>query len=230
MTAKKISRRDFIKMTGLTLGATALACSGITALGSRQPSITFSELSLGENEMSNQQPNNKILVAYASRSGSTGGVAEAIGKTLAEQGSPVDVLLMKDVKDLSSYQAVVLGSAICGAKWLPEAMQFVEARQRELASKQVAIFMVCITLAMPGGERYRDGIAGWMAPVRNLLRPVSEGAFAGTLDFSKMPLITEGLRMRALSTFTRTPEGDYRDWDAIRAWAGRLPFSMISKN
>ena len=62
---------------------------------------------------------NKILVTYATCTGSTVGVAEAIGKTLAEQGLIVDVLPMQAVKDLSAYQAVVAGSAIQDKRWLP---------------------------------------------------------------------------------------------------------------
>jgi len=61
---------------------------------------------------------NKILVAYASRAGSTAGVAEAIGKTLIESGAQVDVIPMKDVKDLTPYRAVIAGSAIRKSKWL----------------------------------------------------------------------------------------------------------------
>jgi len=54
----------------------------------------------------------KILVTYASRTGWTVDVAEAIGKTLSENGASVDVLPMLDVKDISGYRAVVAGSAI----------------------------------------------------------------------------------------------------------------------
>jgi len=57
---------------------------------------------------------NKILVAYASRTGSTAEVAKAIGNTLAESGAQVDVLPMQDIKDLAPYQAVVAGCAIRG--------------------------------------------------------------------------------------------------------------------
>ncbi len=60
----------------------------------------------------------KILVTYASRAGSTAGIAKTIGETLAENGAQVDVLPMQDVQDLSSYRAVVAGSAIRGANSL----------------------------------------------------------------------------------------------------------------
>ena len=75
---------------------------------------------------------NKILVTYASRAGSTAGVAEAIGKTLIEGGAQVDVLPIQEVKDLTPYQSVVAGSAIQNKQWLPEAMQFMHTRVGEI--------------------------------------------------------------------------------------------------
>lgn len=165
---------------------------------------------------------NKILVTYASPAGSTAGVAEAIGKTLSENGAQVDVLSMKDVKDISQYRAVVAGSAIRGAKWLPEAMQFIQTHQDALSRKPFAAFMVCITLSMPNGEKYREGLADWLKPVRELVRPVSEGYFAGALDFSKLPITPNILLMRVAVALGVFPLGDHRNWNAIRAWAGNL--------
>ncbi len=81
---------------------------------------------------------NKILVAYASRTGYTVGVAEVIGQTLVESGAQVDVRAMRDVKDLTPYRAVVAGSAINGGQWLPEAMQFMQTHQAALSQKPVA--------------------------------------------------------------------------------------------
>src|SRR5512133_2873747 len=121
--------------------------------------------------------NTKILVTYASRFGSTAGVAEAIGKTLAESGAQVDVLSMREVKSLAGYDAVVAGSAINGGAWLPEAMQFVREHQLELKRKPFATFLVCMTLTMRSGEQYRTHIASWLDPVRALVMPVSEGLF-----------------------------------------------------
>jgi menaquinone-dependent protoporphyrinogen oxidase len=165
---------------------------------------------------------NKILVAYASRTGSTAGVAEAIGQTLAESGAPVEVRPMKDVQDLAPYRAVVAGSAIQGGHWLPEAMQFMQTHQATLARKPFAAFLVCMTLAMPGADKFRQGVADWLAPVRALARPVSEGLFAGALDISQVPSFKDRLKFRLSVAFGVWSEGDHRDWNAIRAWADSI--------
>lgn len=62
-------------------------------------------------------------------------------KNLAENGAQVDVFPMREVKDLSSYQAVVAGSAINAGVWLPEAMQFVQTHRVELNQKPFAAFL-----------------------------------------------------------------------------------------
>ncbi len=166
---------------------------------------------------------NTILVTYASRTGSTIGVAEAIGKTLAEHGAQVEVRPMTDVKDLSSYCAVVAGSAIQKKQWLPEAMQFVRTHQKELSQKPFAAFLVCMTLALKNEQWRKDAkVEDWLAPVRDLVTPVSEGLFAGALDLSKVPSFSDRMKFR-ISVLTGVwSEGDHRDWDAIRAWAGAL--------
>jgi menaquinone-dependent protoporphyrinogen oxidase len=174
-----------------------------------------------------QQMNGKILVTYASRSGSTAGVAEAIGKTLAEGGTQVDVLPMQEVKDLAPYQAVVAGSAIQAGQWLPEAMQFVKANRAELARKPFAAFLVCMTLAMKKGE-YRDQVAAWLDPVCTLVRPVSggtdvpRGLFPGVLDLRQVPSFSDRMKFSISVKMGVWSEGDHRDWNAISAWAKSL--------
>ena len=165
---------------------------------------------------------NKILVTYASVAGSTAGVAEAIGKSLVEGGAQVDVLPMRQVTDLAPYRAVFAGSAIHGQKWLPEAMAFMRAHQSELSHKPFASFMVCITLSMANSGQYLEGLKSWMSPVRDLVRPVSEGYFAGALDFSRLPFSFNVLAMRLVVLLGMWKEGDHRDWNAIRIWAESL--------
>jgi menaquinone-dependent protoporphyrinogen oxidase len=163
----------------------------------------------------------KILVAYASRTGSTVGVAEAIGQTLAEGGIQVDVRPMQDVTDLTPYRAVVAGSAIQDNQWLPEAVQFVRTHQEALARVPFAAFLVCMTLAMKN-TGYRDQVAECLSPVRDLVKPVSEGLFAGALDISQIPSFGDKLKFRVSVMLGVWSEGDHRDWDAIRAWAGSI--------
>jgi len=162
---------------------------------------------------------NRILVTYASRAGSTVGVAEAIGQTLAESGAQVEVRPMQDVTDLTPYRAVVAGSAIQGKRWLPEAMQFVQVHRATLAQKPFAAFLVCMTLAMKNADKYRPFVADFMQPVRALARPVSEGLFAGVLDISKVPSSSDRLKFRLSVAMGVWSEGDHRDWRAIHAWA-----------
>ncbi len=164
----------------------------------------------------------KILVTYASALGSTAGVANAIGATLAESGLRVDVRPMSQVHDLTAYRAVVAGSAIHAGAWLPEAMQFIHENQAELAHKPFAAFLVCMTLAMSGGDKYREHVATWLNPVRSLVNPVSEGLFAGVLDVNKVPSFGDRIKFRLSAMMGVWTEGDHRDWQAIRAWATDL--------
>jgi menaquinone-dependent protoporphyrinogen oxidase len=129
---------------------------------------------------------------------------------------------MQDVRDLAPYRAVVAGSAIRGNKWLPEAMQFMQTHQATLAQKPFAAFLVCMTLVMPSADKYRQGVAAWLEPVRTLVRPVSEGLFAGALDIGKIPSFGDRLKFRLSVVFGVWSEGDHRDWNAIRAWADSI--------
>ena len=161
----------------------------------------------------------KILVTYTSYSGTTAEIASAISKTLAQSGGKVELLPMQDVKNLSAYSAVVLGSPIRASKWSPDAIKFIRDHRPELLQKRVATFTVCITLAMSNGERYRQAVAGWIAPVHALVRPVSEGLFAGRLDFNKLPFNWDTVKLRAVVALGIFPKEDRRDWKAVHAWA-----------
>jgi menaquinone-dependent protoporphyrinogen oxidase len=166
--------------------------------------------------------NKKILITYASRAGSTAEIAEAIGKTLSQGGTQVEILPMQDVKDLSVYGAVVAGSAMRRSKWLPEAMQFITTHRAVLSQKPFATFTVCITLAMSNSDQYRQAVAAWIQPVRALVKPVSEGLFAGMLDFNKLPLNWDTLKLRAVVALGIFPRDDRRNWNAIGKWADSI--------
>ncbi len=164
----------------------------------------------------------KILVTYASQAGSTGGVAEAIGQTLAKGGALVDVRPVQSVGSLDGYSAVVVGSAIHSGKWLPEAVNFVQANQARLRQLPTAFFLVGMMVAKED-ETSRNFVAQFLADERALVRPVAEGRFAGALILKKYPFTT-AIGLRIFLAYLKLPGGDYRNWDAIRAWsASTLP-------
>jgi menaquinone-dependent protoporphyrinogen oxidase len=164
----------------------------------------------------------KVLVTYASCTGFTQGVAEMIGKTIEDDRFVVDVITMKDVKDLENYDAVVAGSGIQAGAWLPEATQFVRENRSELSKKPFAAFLVCMTLAMKNGENYRSHVQSWLQPVKSLVPTISTEVFAGGLDLQKIPSASDRLKFRLSTLFGIWKAGDHRDWGRIRLWASEL--------
>ena len=160
--------------------------------------------------------NDRILVAYATRAGSTAEIAKAIGKALSDSGAAVDVCPVKDIHDLSPYRAVVVGSPVRMGRWLPEALTFLKAHQAELSRVPVACFVTCVTLTSNTVENRRT-VDAYLDPVRAILRPVSIGLFAGAMDGSKLSFL-DRLMMKA----TKIPEGDFRKWDEIHLWGESL--------
>lgn len=157
----------------------------------------------------------RVLVGYATRTGSTVGVAESIGETLAKRGFAVDVKPLRERPNVAGYDAVVLGSAVNGGAWLPEAVSFAEANRAALAKVPVAAF--CVHIMNAGDdEKAITKRRAYLGKVRAVLKPTAEGYFLG-----KGPTADDAsLIMRwAFRIFGGAGEGDCRDWDAIRSWA-----------
>lgn len=164
----------------------------------------------------------RILVTYASQTGFTQGVAEMIGNTMADDNLEVDLLPMDEVNDMAIYDAVVAGSGIQAGAWMPEAMDFIRANRQQLSKKPFAAFLVCMTLTMKGGDKYRSHVQEWMQPVKALVPTVSENIFAGGLDLKKIPSAGDRLKFRISILFGIWKAGDHRDWVAIQKWAKEL--------
>jgi menaquinone-dependent protoporphyrinogen oxidase len=156
----------------------------------------------------------KVLVAYASRSGSTMEIADSVGKILAESGYAVDVLPVKEVTSVKEYSAVVLGSAIWGGKLLPEAMTFVKQYKPVLAGKPLAVFVVCLTMKDDTPEN-RKKVNAYLNPLREEVTPQSIGLFAGKMTSAKLNIFLRFM----VKHMIKAPEGDFRDWTKIHAWA-----------
>ncbi len=157
-----------------------------------------------------------ILIAYATRFGSTEQVAEAIADTLRIEGLEVDLQPMQSVTSLDGYRAVLLGSAVNHGHWLPEAVEFVTTHQPALNGLPVALFSVHIT-NIGDDEKSRKARLAYLDEIRSLLTPVDEVFFPGRFDRRGAKVLLP----KWLAWLV--PPIELRKWDVIRAWARAIP-------
>jgi menaquinone-dependent protoporphyrinogen oxidase len=166
----------------------------------------------------------RVLIAYATRANATQGVAEAIGKTLQDAGVVVHVGNVKRINNVDDYSAVVIGSGIRAGRLYGEAVKFVEKHRSALAELPVAYFVVCLTMAEPTEENC-EAVDAYLDPLREAVpevAPVNVGLFAGALDYNKL-----SLPLKMIMRMMDSEAGDFRDWDAIRAWAEELHSDLL---
>ena len=158
---------------------------------------------------------NKILIAYATKHGSTHEVAEAIAGKLAEAGVETHTLPVDRVRSLDGYDAVVLGAPLYMGRLHHDARAFLRRHREEVAGKPFAVFAL---------GPLKDEPEQWEGASRQLYRtlahypgvePVSVKLFGGAI-------VPETLHF----PFSHIPAGDLRDWTAIQEWAARLPDAL----
>ena len=164
----------------------------------------------------------KVLLAYASRAGSTAEVAGRMGNILKGLGFDVDVKSVKEVTDITGYNSIVIGSAVRMFKLLPETVKFANRFRDELKNKPVAYFIVCLTM-YENSEESRAKAQEYLKPLLKTKQPISIGLFGGKMDYSKLSFIWRILFKG------RIPEGDFRNWDLIEEWAKNLGEELKNK-
>jgi len=178
----------------------------------------------------------KVLVAYATKHGSTKGIADFIGEKIREGGLQVDVLEVGEVKNVGSYDAFVLGSALYMGYWMKEAKQFVSRNKAVLNTRPVWLFS-----SGPTGNARKD------AKGRDLLDPSVSGPFElevlkeelhdardhrvffGAVEAKDMGFFTRQL-LRSSTIREAIPFGDFRDWREIEAWSLGIASSLEIPN
>jgi menaquinone-dependent protoporphyrinogen oxidase len=157
-----------------------------------------------------------VLVAYASKSGATVEVAEAIGHALCERGAIIDLKPAREVTRLDGYRGIVVGSAIRDGRWLPEAMAFIHRFHPELYVIPTAIFTVHL-FNLDDSPRSKANRRAYTEPVRLLIRPVAEAFFAGRLNRTRLALLE-----KVQVTVMEEPDQDRIDWQAIHSWGAQI--------
>jgi menaquinone-dependent protoporphyrinogen oxidase len=155
-----------------------------------------------------------VLVAYASKHGSTQGIAERIAEKLRQLGKEAEARPMDTVEDPGSYEALVIGSAIYYGSWLKEATEWVHRNQAILAQRPVWLFSVG-----PLGTDFMDTEQQpkEKAEFRETIGPRDERIFFGVLDLSRLSFAE-----RMMAKAIRAPEGDFRNWEAIETWVASI--------
>lgn len=174
-----------------------------------------------------------VLVCYATAHGSTQGVAQRLGKQLLQRGLNAEVRAITDAGDPTAFDAVVIGSAIHGAKWLPTASGYVDGFATELRDRPTWLFSVStlgdresmFPLAVAERLRRLRKQTSEMTSIRAALGSRDHRNFAGTIRRSDWPL-TGRLTFRAMGG----RYGDFRNWGAIDSWADEIAADLATNS
>ena len=153
----------------------------------------------------------RVLIAYATKHGTTREVAESIAGTLRELGLAVETEEAGRVRDIAHYDAVVVGGGLYMGKWHADARHVLKRHRHQLAGKRLAVFgMGPDSLDEVKVAESRRQLEHSLAATPEL-QPIAVAIFGGALE-------PENWRF----PFNRLPAFDARDWDAIRGWAEQV--------
>lgn len=169
----------------------------------------------------------KVLVAYATRYGSTGEVADAVGARLREQGLEAEVKSVKGLGSLDGYDAVVFGAPFYLGSMLKEGRKFLEKQRAALEDMPIAIFALGPTSAaddLAEASKQLDKALGKMP----WLKPVAAEMFVGKYDPAKLRLTDKLVAPPPASPLHGLGPRDDRDWDAIGEWTAEVVDKLTS--
>ena len=214
---KQMTRRQFVVSSSTAVGT--LIGAGAIGLGAVSPKAVFAgDAKFVESSCGSQ--GKKILVAYESLCGSTSEVAQSIATVFCRKGAKADVRHIENIENLSSYDGVVIGSAVKSSSWHLNAIEFVKENQEQLKQIPVVYFLTCLALyydtkeAQERAKSYFDSVLNAVPQVK----PREMQAFAGALDYSKLNIVVR-MVMKSKMKKKGIPEGDFRNFNKIESWA-----------
>src|SRR3974377_107891 len=151
----------------------------------------------------------RVLVAYASKHGSTQGIAERIAAILRGSGLEVDLAAAEDAGDPAGYDAFVIGSAVYASRWMAPASEFIRHNGALLAGRPVWLCRVCsVGRVIPPPAT----LPPVLAAVGDSIGARDHHVFRGAIDAGQLRGVEHLIRLFL-------PQGDFRDWPDIEAWA-----------
>jgi menaquinone-dependent protoporphyrinogen oxidase len=157
-----------------------------------------------------------ILVAFATKYGSTEEVAAEVAAVLVERGADVELRLASDLRRLDGYGAVILGAPLYMGRWHRDARRFLSRHEATLASVPTAVFALGpIHEETTEFEDAEQRVKGVLAKTP-AAQPVDVAIFGGRVDPAELSF-----------PFNRMPAADIRDWTAIKEWARRIADMLV---
>jgi menaquinone-dependent protoporphyrinogen oxidase len=163
----------------------------------------------------------KLLVAYASKHGSTAGIAEAVAEELRASGVDADLVEAGDARGLDPYDGVVLGSAVYMKRWQRGARQFLHRLEQDLGARPLWIFS-----SGPVGDAEVDPT--WCEPAKTLRRAQQLNLRDHVIFGGQVPQDPSNFVERAMLKDTPPDVQDRRDFDEIRAWARQIAAAVTA--
>jgi menaquinone-dependent protoporphyrinogen oxidase len=186
----------------------------------------------------------KVQIVYASRHGGTAGIADRIAEVLRTEGADVGVANAADRPDPSGFDAYVIGSGVQIGRWHKEGTEFLERNQPTLATKPVWLFSSGplpgssmtretqdrLTLALGPEEGPGSGGRKTIEALSTAIHPREHRVFYGAFNPNDPPKTMQERLVRLMPAAKRVlPTGDFREWDAIEAWAREIAAQLFAK-
>jgi menaquinone-dependent protoporphyrinogen oxidase len=161
----------------------------------------------------------RVLVASASKHGSTAEIARTIGASLTFRQIEADVRPAESVTSLEGYDGVILGSGVYMGHWLEPAKRFIQQHTEDLLRRPVWLFS-----SGPLGDPAKPGEdPADAAALVEATRALEHRVFPGSLWKEDL-----GIAERAMVAAVRAPEGDFRPWAEIDDWAGQIAAQLAT--
>jgi len=163
-----------------------------------------------------------VLVAYASKRGSTAEIAETIAATLRREGLGVCLERCEDVQTLDPYDAVVLGSAVYMKGWRGDARHFLKKHRKPLRQRPFWAFS-----SGPVGDPANDN-PDWTEPPKIAIKVEEMGGREHGVFGGCLPAEPKNFMEKAIVEGTPREFRDRRDWHQIRGWAHRIASELAT--